>query len=340
MKNRPESPLDEAIEMAAAEWLVRHDRGLDAEDVRKFERWREADPRHAAVFRALAGGWELMERAGNAPSVLAEKARREEKRRGKRYRSLTVAVSLAAAVAVGAFVGWREHKFRPYEVARATEVGGVEKLELPDGSVVMLNTDSAVSVHFDKRDRQVVLERGEAHFSVAKESSRPFVVTANGVDVRAVGTAFSVRLRSEAVDVLVTEGTVSVAAQERKKAAEQKIDQPGPLLVEAGQRTSVTLAAGAEPQKVVEVPQEALKQALAWQERRLDFESATLGEIIGEMNRYSKRKLVIADPAFAEKRFGGSFPAGDVDTLLRQLKRNFGVTVEERGEELVLEVPR
>jgi transmembrane sensor len=92
----------------------------------------------------------------------------------------------------------------------ATGVGEFQKLALPDGSVVDLNTDSKVDVTFTPSERRVQLAHGEAHFSVAKDPARLFVVEAHGVAVVAVGTAFAVRLRSESVEVLVCEGRVRV----------------------------------------------------------------------------------------------------------------------------------
>jgi len=212
----------------------------------------------------------------------------------------------------------------------------VEKRELPDGSVITLNTDSAVALQ---------LERGEANFAVAKDQDRPFIVSANGVDFRAVGTAFSVRLRDESVELLVTEGKVAVAPPEPAPTATAApadltpAAAPASYLVTAGQCTSVSLKPAAVPAPIIEVPAATVRQALAWQERRLDFEDASLADIVADMNRYSARKLVIADPALAAKRFGGSFPAGDVDTLVRQLQRNFRVTVEQRDGEWVLHAP-
>lgn len=342
---------DDPIELAAAEWLVRCDRGLNPAEQAEFEAWRTADPRHAAMYQALAGSWDLMSDARHAPSLLAGQAEREAARQAvaasPRRRGWRVAVGLAAAVAIGftAFIGYREYRLRPYDTTFTTAVGGVEQRELPDGSVITLNTDTVVAVHLERGQRRVALQRGEAHFAVAKDKARPFIVSANGVDVRAVGTAFSVRLRDESVDVLVTEGKVAVAPPEPPPAATATPADlapppaPASYLVTAGQRTSVSLKPAAAPSPVIAVPAETVRQALAWQERRLDFEDASLADIVAEMNRYSPRQLAIADPALAAKHFGGSFPAGDIDTLVRQLQRNFKVTVERQGDDLILHLP-
>jgi transmembrane sensor len=84
-----------------------------------------------------------------------------------------------------------------------------ESHALPDGSLVELKEGSRIAVDFSAEQRQVRLV-GEAHFQVARDAARPFVVNAQGVMVRAVGTAFSVRVDSDEVQVLVTHGSVHV----------------------------------------------------------------------------------------------------------------------------------
>ena len=76
-----------------------------------------------------------------------------------------------------------------------------------------------------------------------------------------------------------------------------------------------------------------VKQALAWQSRRLDFDATPLEEIVAEMNRYNRHKLVIADSRLTTRQFGGSFPAGDYETIVRMLETNFGVVAERKGGE-------
>ena len=85
-----------------------------------------------------------------------------------------------------------------------------ERLTLEDGSVVELNHGGKLEIDFSSETRRVRLVRGEANFTVAKNPERPFVVNAGGVDVRAVGTVFNVRLAREAVEVVVSEGRVKL----------------------------------------------------------------------------------------------------------------------------------
>ncbi|MFO1448645.1 MAG: FecR domain-containing protein [Opitutaceae bacterium] len=311
-------------EQRAADWLVRRDRGLSPAQERELTRWLAADARHAAAFKALAETWHLV---ADLPPILDSNTRSPFASDSPRRTSWWPAVlATAAALAIVAF-GVR-HRFEPqgtsYAAAAATEVGTWRNLSLPDGSVIQLNTDSVVDVNFEPTLRRVRLVKGEAHFSVAKDPSRPFVVSAAAIDVRVVGTVFNVRLRPESVDVLVTEGKVRVAPP----------GNPDLGSVSAGQRVSIALGSETAPEVApVSVDAVEIRQTLAWTTRRLDFDETTLQDIVAEFNRYNRHKLILADPRLKDRRFGGSFPASDHGTFVRMLEDNFGVEAENRPDE-------
>ncbi len=260
----------------------------------------------------------------------------------KKYRTSLVMAMAAVLVLIGIGV-WRVEamKHRSFGAQESTEVGLTREVDLPDGSVMHLNTDSRVEVRFTEFERRIVLNRGEVYFAVAKQAARPFVVQARGVDVKAVGTAFNVRLRDEAVDVLVTEGVVKVASPAPAAAAEKAAGAPvaaGEALriVDVSPNREGTQAA------LVAVPVAApkIKQALAWQENRLDFDETPLGEVVAELNRYSRHRLVIGDAQLESQRFGGSLPVSDYLTFVKMLETNFGVVAERNAEETILRVRR
>jgi len=181
----------------------------------------------------------------------------------------------------------------------------------------------------------VKLARGEAHFTVARNPGRPFIVSVAGVDVRVVGTVFNVRLRPEAVDVVVTEGKVRVDSPRLTPSAAVVPDADAHHSeLTAGQKLSVGLASPSAPIAApTEVSTAEIKQIHAWQERRLDFDATPLGDIVNEINRYNRHQLVIVDPRLREQRFGGSFPAGDYETFVRMLESSFSVVADRQANE-------
>jgi len=163
-----------------------------------------------------------------------------------------------------------------------------------------------------------------------------------------VGTAFGVRLRQTSVEVTVTEGKVRVGSMVNGPTASTSAPpspEPAEQYVVAGEQAVIPLpgagrAPNAPPEtlapKVVALPPAQIQQALAWEQRRLIFASAPLAAIVAEFNRYNERKLVIADPELAARRFGGTFEADDPDTFVQMLAASYQVDVTPRPGELVL----
>lgn len=344
---KPEPTEDRTtIEATAAAWLGMRDGGLSAAQDAELARWLEADPRHAEIFAELAETWTMMDRLGNMrppgdappdPTLLAP-------RRSPWSRRWLPLGGLAAAAAITVLL-WLNPTSHPATPAveetvaqsAATEVGGLRVMTLPDGSTVRLNTDSAVEVSYSAAARRVRLVRGEAHFAVAKNPARPFIVSAGKVDVKAVGTAFNVRLRAEDVEVLVTEGKVHVDDSVKGVSALQpRGDAATPLLV-AGERVVIrTTIAIVTPAAVEAVGALEVERAMAWQERRLEFASVPLAEVAAEFNRYNRHQLVIADAKLGAQRFGGTFRADGYEALVHLLEQDFGVIVERREQQTVL----
>ncbi len=329
MKPYSESP-DPVIEAAAA-WAVKHDRGLTASEQDEFSAWLAAAPAHRAAFAEARWGWEELDRvvglqtsvhAVPDPDLLAPR-----RRRVLRF-ALPAALAAAAAVALG-FILWSPAEAPAVAASPVPVLALIEQRELSDGTVIELNRGAVVTEHFTAEQRLVRLVRGEAHFKVAKDAARPFVVEAAGVAVRAVGTAFNVRLGDASVEVLVTEGKVQVddAVRGRSLLGAQVDGQP-PVLV-AGQSATVDLAPTAVPQ-VTTVSEVEMAQRLAWQPRLLDFADAPMTEIVAEFNRRNPVRLVLDDAALEQMRLSGAFRSDNVDGFVRLMESDFGLRAESR----------
>jgi transmembrane sensor len=341
-----------AIEEAATHWLVLHDAGLSPEQEEEFSRWREANPDHAEVYRELRRTWMKLDRmreSALAPWLAAELDEISSPRPMwpvfSRVRSVVFTTAAAALVVVGLALRTSSENQAAFTTVAATEIGGVKTIDLPDHSLVRLNTNSAVRVDYRGQERRVTLVRGEAFFSVAKNPARPFFVRAAGVDVRAVGTAFNVRLRPEHVEVVVTEGKVRVNDVTQghsvigRAPAESTYAAANRDLLVAGESLLVPSTVSPESAPTVVAPAALapteIDRVLAWRDQRLVFSSTPLGEIVAEFNRYNRRQLIIANAELARRRFGGAFQANDPGTFV-QLLQTTGVLAEERESGTVL----
>lgn len=330
---KPTVPEDQDIARMAAEWVLRLQQGVSAEEEAQLAAWLQEDPRHAEVFGEMDETSSLLDKLllPAAPMVLPSA-------RPRRYWWIA-APGLAAAVWVLGFIFWWQPHHAPFAESATTDVGALRRLELPDGSVVHLNTASALDVKYSGSERRVHLAAGEAFFEVAKNRARPFFVEAGGVTVRAVGTAFNVRLNSADVTVVVTEGKVRVDEAQGPAPAMPRISRPDNLFLIAGERAvisrSVAEVAPVAPQ-VVAVAADDLARTVAWTEHRLQFSATPLPEILAEFNRYNQRQLVLDDPALASLRFGGSFSPTGYRAFLELLDQEFGIQAVEQGSATIL----
>lgn len=325
----------EAIEATAAAWLAQRDDTFTPAQAAEFARWRSADVRHEGAVLKLDGAWSALQALREYRPLSARHPDRDAlhaaapSARGPRRPWHVAAAMLAASLVLagGVWFAARDRVQAPLPPTYATTVDGYERVALADGSTLELNAASEVRVHFSPGERRVRLARGEAHFTVARDPARPFVVEAGGIAVRAVGTAFNVRLDERAVEVLVTEGRVAVAAP-----AEHRRPVPASPAAEltANERVVVAHTDGpAARPEVVRVDPGTLRAALAWQERRLVFSNTPLAEALAQFNRRNRLQLELADADLATLPIGGSFRAENVDAFVRLLVSGGEITVEQ-----------
>lgn len=269
----------------------------------EVEAWLDESPANAAAFARVEAAWDRAERLKALPRI----ADAPEPVFGITRR---MAASLAVGVlGVGAVGGWALTRRRVEITAR----GERRTVSLPDGSRVELNTDSRIAVAYSDNRRDIVLTRGEALFDVAKDPSRPFVVKAGEAQVRAVGTAFNIRMREKVVELTVTEGVVAV--NEPTAATPKQVRQGKGAVIATGAVAELNL----DP--------EILRRRLLWRDGVVEFEGDTLEQAAAEFNRYNDRRLVVADPQVAAIRVGGRFGAQEVDRFLAALEAGFPVRV-------------
>lgn len=332
----------------AATWLAERQEGLTSVRAREFERWCLADPRHAAAVVRLEEVGGILEempvvRAELQPVLRFPDTRTVVPRATRRTPWLRVVAGLAAIVCLSAVGWWQWPREIPEAENYTTSAGGFERVVLSDGSVLELNANTTVRVEYGGNERRVDLVGGEAHFTVAHEAARPFIVGAGGVSVRAVGTAFNVRLATAGVEVLVTVGRVTVARPIASASSSDRLPRivhPPATVSELGANERLVIPNFAMPSAqpglalpVVErISPEMVRAALAWQERRLVFADTPLREVAEQFNRRNRLQLVIADPALDERRVAGTFAADNAEGFVRLLEGSRTIVVERRGE--------
>lgn len=295
MSGWSERRRERAIRRAAARWFVAH-RGDPARTTDEaFAAWH-ADPRHAAAYARMG-----------AHFAAAGAVARRPPPRAPRGAAATLVFTVAAALLL---IG-------PDQPAIATAVGEQRVIRLPDGSRVVLDTATGIVPAFGTETRRVQLTRGRARFEVAHGDSRPFIVEAGPVVVRAIGTRFDVRHTPVRTEVALLDGRVAVEAPgtERHLA-------PGEAAVShAGQVTDAA----------VDLP-----AARAWPFGRLVFTGAPLSAVVAEANRYARRPIVLQGPGIASTPVTASFAAADTAAIARTLAASLRLDIEPHPDRLVL----
>lgn len=321
-----------AIETAAAEWLVERDAGFAPGRAERFAAWRAADTRHAAALAeaeqslAMIGADMPVLRAPLEASVAA--GWHGPPALGRPWLSIPawLAGGIAAAGALAAGVWWWTPSVVTVAVAQTiAATTGPQQVALADGSVVNLNTASAVRVQLTPRERRITLSAGEAHFAVAHDTARPFIVTAAGVSVRAVGTAFNVRVAPEGVEVLVTEGRVAIERAESGAAAPA-------AFVSAAERILIpAISASMSAAAVERVSADTLRDAIRWHRAVMTFSGVPLRDVIAQFNRRNTVQLSLADAALGDRAIGGTFAVDQPEAFARLLAQDGDLVAERRG---------
>jgi transmembrane sensor len=376
--------LNEQVYQEACEWFVEFRSGdLDDAGRRRFDLWARKSPEHLAAYLEIAAIWSegsaldadlkwdpkaliaqaaadatnvvpLTDRSrttdasaqSDTPSDLApDKLGVQQSRPAKSSRPwFRIAASIAAAgLIIGTTIWYQNFRMPIY----ATTFGEQRSITLTDGSVIDINSHSMIRVRYSARERNVDLLEGQALFHVAKNPTRPFLVSSTTTQVRAVGTEFDVYQKRGGTVVSVVEGRVAVRLRSeaagsettdlpRVTAAHQ--DESGARKPENGGNAPIFLAAGEQVLVTTTAMRKAdhpnIAIATSWTQRQLEFESASLSEVAEEFNRYNERQLVIEDPTLYDFHISGVFSSSDPASLVRFLRERPGVRVTETALEI------
>ncbi|MBB4730463.1 FecR family protein [Xanthomonas arboricola] len=302
----------------AIEYLVRsHNESPSQKQER--EAWLAADPRHVQEYERVQ--W-LSDRAANVfrdnPKLRASTdetlAALDRSRRRRRHWAWSMAAVVVLSVGTALVISFCS---LPTPVSYATKLGERKTETLTDGSQVVLNTESALEVRYTRSRRGVELQRGEAQFQVAHDASRPFVVSVGEGTITALGTRFQVRREAEASVVTLLEGKVEVVSGQARRTLQ-------PNEQARFSKDGITVQT-IDPD-----------QASNWLGGWLKFRGAPLGQVVADANRYSTRKLRLAEPGLANIKLSGNFRAGDSAAIAATAAHVLPIRVDDSGGDIVL----
>lgn len=323
---------------AAARWLARED--LDRSPQReRFAAWLEESEENREAWIQAHRLWDVFDDAEDSDMIaaLARAARRAGPEPLTRpLRPWLIAASVSAVIIsttllVAVRRGWFEQSVTPAQVAtnaapslagfgRADYVTGEGQksiVDLPDGTRLTLDADSAIDVAYADRRRDVRLLKGHAFFDVEHDRDHPFAVQAGDRVITALGTQFDVRLTSGGLRVVLAEGSVSVGMASGDAGAP-------PVKLKPGQGFSAQRGAAGK------VSPADLDETLAWKQGVVEFRDQPLSQAVGLLNRYTRAQIVIKDPKVAALRITGVFRTGDIARFGRSVSEVLPVRMVAR----------
>lgn len=304
----------------AARWFVRLDAGpLNPDEQRAFDAWQAHSPAHRKLFQEMTNLWSSFDRLPNFPRpVTAVSSTVRIPRAGlRRNLSLVRWAGGAAIAASAAFCAlWLTSEWTVLTSDYRTSIGEQKTVTLADGSLVHLNTASALSVNFTPGGRHVNLIKGDAVFDVSPDASRPFHVEAGHINATALGTQFLVQRDDGRVSVTVLDHRVSVTETDTSNRSQGETG----VTLDPGQRISYEPSRG-----LSEIREADLRSAVAWRRRKIIFEGEALGAVIGQLNRYHRGRIVIIDPEVESMRVNGVFQTDDPPQAITALEQTLRI---------------
>ncbi len=345
-----EFPETGSLEDQTAAWVSKLDSdALDEDSIAAFKQWCKQSPEHLAEFERHLALWNDM----NVLTRLRppERIHRASLRRG----SMRAGWRSGLAFCVCALLVVTALMFQGQGQTYRTDIGEQKTVQLEDGTRLLLNTNTELRVRYSDGQRQVQLMRGEAHFDIAHDASRPFDVQAGEGLVRALGTAFSVYLKSEDVEVVVTEGEIAVLSRqglaEEASAAHSQLlanahesDEPPPResspVLATAKAGSVLIYDRYTAEHVNKARDDSGGDKLAWHKGMLVFRTEPLSAVIAELSRYTEIKIVIPEPEVRAIKVGGFFKVGDLESVFEALEQGFDIQAERVNDDVVYLVRR
>ena len=338
----------------AAMWLARLARGIHPDEVPALRVWLN-ERLNRRIILDMARLWHGPDILALLCELIPPGPEPMDRRSWRSYLATAAQLAIATALIIWICSGWTPqlrmqrwtHLDGSHVVPRAvfahgkyfTDVGERGDIQLADGTHVTLNTNTRMVVAFMQSLRQVAMPYGEATFQVAADPKRPFVVQAGNRRFEALGTNFNVRvLTPDNVELTVTEGNVKVfytrVPDEEIPAIARLHDNMTFDDTTVGALHTALVEPGLQFVRKIEAAD--ADTLLAWQQGLLRFKGAALEDVLAEVDRYTHTQFVLGDDRLRDVRIGGSFRTGDVEGLLRSLRKDFRIDSRRDGQGRVI----
>ncbi len=193
---------------------------------------------------------------------------------------------------------------------------------LPDGSKVTLNKNAVLSYKkdFKGKMRSVKLEQGEVFFDVSPDKSKPFIIDADQVSIRVLGTSFNVKKNSDLTEVIVESGLVRVSLKDQQ------------IELKKGEKV---LIKGTDAQLNKEFSSDHLYDY--YRTNIFVADNTPLWRMVEILNEAYEVKIEIADPKLRDLTLNTTFKGESLDNILYIISETLRIKVHKEGEKIILQ---
>jgi len=326
----------DTVQSEAAEWFtLTQSEEMSSSQCRDFERWINSDPINEIAYGKVSAAWLSLETVSESSYIqnirkealaaqqtdFSAEAKTDDQGADQGYRKyadLAKVASFLIVIGTGALL-YLGNMSAPSSQQFETLTGTQKTIQLADESTIILDTNSRIHVTYSRDKRALILEKGQAHFSVAPDKERPFVVQAGLGEITALGTAFDIRLEGTTTVVKLIEGKVDVTSVSEDRNTSKTLTKT----LNAGQQLSIIHG---ELSKIEAID---FIQSEAWKMGKVIFRDTPLKDAIREMNRYTNKKYILAGNTMGDIPISGIFNISNTDMFTKSLVTYFPLQANE-----------
>lgn len=349
----------EQIRNEASLWVVRNEEGLDKEQEALFTSWLNSSEKHQKIYKQLQTRASEFDELSRLADIFPYQSVNKTKHSFKPNFVFASTFSLFILASLVFTNLWDDGRSEPlvynssttlqepavnnfYRIYR-TKVGVQETVELPDSSVLLLNTDTFVRVHYSNSSRSLILDRGEIHIDVAHNKKRPLSVIVGDKIFEAVGTAFNIEYYDDKeVALIVTEGKVKVSDLAINNVDSNVTKNPlfkseNIIHISKGEQIVLQLEQEFIAKSTVKVlVRDSLEHILSWQKGEIIFDNEPLAQVLAEYSRYTGITFEIKALDLEDIKVVGRFKINKLDQILSILESTFSIVPTKISKDKIL----
>ncbi len=295
-------------------WAVRLDGGLDPLRAEQFQNWVGQSPAHKQAFGVAMEVWSMTSLAAQSyvdayPTADDELLKSAQPVAVPRRGLLVRWASAALVILLMGLIAWQSDLVPSSNQVVAAQ--DFKQVTLADGSLAVLDAQATVDIDYNRESRIVELRRGGVFVTVQSNKKRPFIVKLGDVQVRAVGTAYSVERTGSRRLVTVQEGVVSI---ERGGA------DKNPVRLTAGHSWSLTDGA-----KRAVTSADVKANTAYWQRQKLVAAKMPLNEVLQKLSRHAGENPLWISDDLSQITVSGVFQLSNAGALSDILLKRYGI---------------